>query len=488
MSVHRNAALSLRQRERLVLAVAAGMTITGAALVCGCSRQTASKWVARFRAGQGLHDRSSRPQHSPRRSSPLVEQRVLTERARSGLGPHPIGWQLGLAPSTVHAILQRHGASRRNRQPPEPVVRYERQRPGELLHIDVKKIGRIKRPLDPHSGRPVGGKGNAGWDYLFVCDCQRFYHRHGISISEVLTDNGKCFKRRWHQHCAQLAITPRHTRVRRPQTNGKAERFIRTLQDECLRRHTYTSNPQRINAILDYLHHYNNQRRHRALNGQTPAQRASTTSLGHTTRFQNFRTRCDCTRSAQAPLRDAPNACRHLPRRRALDRRGADLQGRQGLRQRRGHSRRPRARGVPRVPSVLFHAHALPPRRDLRGRDAHAGHPAAEQALRGLVQLAPRSARSRLRRTVRQCRGDDRAARRPATGVHRREPAFSAMAMEQRRPGVPVRYTVAMGRRAGIWFGYAESDSGLGGSRPFARSSSSADSVFSGESPIAART
>ena len=308
MILHANAVLSRRQRRRLVELVAAGVTISAAASRLGCSRQTASKWVGRWRRGEGLADRSSRPHRSPARTAARVERQVLAARERLGAGPHPIGWELGLAASTVHAILRRHGRSRLHPPSREPVIRYQRDRPGELLHIDVKKIGRIKRPLDPESGRPTGEKGRAGWDYLFVCvddasrlafcrpyrsestdaalaflhDCHRFYHQHGITIDEVLTDNGKCFKRRWQQGCHQLEITPRHTRIRRPQTNGKAERFIRTLLTECLRPHTYTSNSQRINAILDYLHHYNHHRPHRAHNGQTPAQAASTTSLGLT--------------------------------------------------------------------------------------------------------------------------------------------------------------------------------------------------------------
>jgi transposase InsO family protein len=289
--------------------VAAGTTISAAAVLCGCSRQTGSKWVGRWRRGEDLEDRSSRPCHSPRRTAVEVEQRVLGLRSRRGWGPHPIGWQLGLAPSTVHAILRRHGRSRLQRdRPREPPVRYEHARPGELVHIDIKKLGRIKRPRHPETGLLVGARGRAGWDYLFVCvddhsrlaharlypredtasalaflsDCSRFYQRHGITIQRVLTDNGKCFQRRWEHGCQTLAITPKHTRPRRPQTNGKAERFTQTLIRDWLKKDRYTSNDQRTAALHSYLHHYNHQRRHRALNGQTPAQRASTTSLGHT--------------------------------------------------------------------------------------------------------------------------------------------------------------------------------------------------------------
>jgi transposase InsO family protein len=214
------------------------------------------------------------------------------------VGPHPIGWQLGLAASTVHAILRRHGQSRLNPTVPEPVIRYQRQRPGELLHIDVKRLGRIQRPRHPTTGRPYGAKGKAGWDYLFVCvddktrlahahpypaettanalhfltSCRRFYRQHGIEIEEVLTDNGKCFQRTWKQSLLTAGLTPRHTRIRRPQTNGKAERFIQTLLNDWIRPHIYETNQHRTNALTHYLHFYNHSRRHRALNGLTPLQ------------------------------------------------------------------------------------------------------------------------------------------------------------------------------------------------------------------------
>lgn len=311
MSVHRSAALSLRQRRRLVAEVAAGATITAAAGRCGCSRQTASKWVNRHRRGDGLEDRSSRPRRSPARTPARIERRVLQARERLQAGPHPIGWQLGLAASTVHAILRRHGRSRLHPPQREPARRYQRDRPGELLHIDVKKLGRIKRPRNPDSGLLTGSRGQAGWDYLYVCiddhtrlahaalypdettasalafldSCRRFYHQHGITVEHVLTDNGKNFQRQWEHGCRQRAIKPLHTRPRRPQTNGKAERLIRTLLEEWARRHHYPSNHHRTDALSSYLNHYNTQRRHRALNGLTPHQRLSTTSPGHTTRF-----------------------------------------------------------------------------------------------------------------------------------------------------------------------------------------------------------
>jgi transposase InsO family protein len=311
LSVHRSATLSLRQRRRLVVLVAGGATITAAAGRCGCSRQTASKWVNRSRRGQGLADRSSRPHRSPRRTPARVERRVLALRARLRVGPHQLGWELGLAPSSVHAILARNGCSRLHPHQPEPLVRYERERPGELLHIDIKKLGRIKRPRHPDTGLLTGSRGQAGWDYLYVCiddhtrlahaalypdettnsalhfldSCRQYYGQHGIAIEQLLTDNGKNFQQRWRNGCTLRGIQPLHTRPRRPQTNGKAERLIRTLLSEWARAQHYPSNQHRANALGSYLDHYNQRRRHRALNGQTPLQRLSTTSLGLTTRF-----------------------------------------------------------------------------------------------------------------------------------------------------------------------------------------------------------
>jgi transposase InsO family protein len=317
MVLHANAALSHRQRERLVALVFAGATITAAALVVGCSRQTASKWVARARHGEGLHDRSSRPRRSPRRTPQAVEQAVLRARRELGLGPHPLGWALGLAASTVHAILRRNGCSRLRPRPlREAVVRYERARPGELVHIDVKSLGRIARRRDPSSGRLVGKKGRAGRVFCFVAvddcsrlaharlyeaettaaaaaflaDCRRFYGRYGIELERVLTDNGPCFKRAWERACAELGIRARRTRPHRPQTNGKAERLIRTLGEGWAYSGSYASERERAAALAPYLDYYNRRRPHRALGGQTPLQRVNNVLGTNTMGFPRYRT------------------------------------------------------------------------------------------------------------------------------------------------------------------------------------------------------
>jgi transposase InsO family protein len=305
MILHANAALSRRQRERLVALVFAGATISAAALVVGCSRQTASKWVGRARRGEGLDDRSSRPRRSPRRTPPAVEQAVLRARAELRLGPHPLGWALGLAASTVHAILRRNGCSRlKPRLPREAVVRYERERAGELLHVDVKKLGRIIKPSHRVTGDRRDRNRGAGWQYVFVAiddasrlgfariypdetadsalaflaACERFYAGHGIRIERVLTDNGTCFKRRWAEACAQRGVAVRKTRPYRPQTNGKVERFIRTLLELWAYAYPYTNERERAVALAPALESYNRFRRHRALGGLTPLQRVNNLS------------------------------------------------------------------------------------------------------------------------------------------------------------------------------------------------------------------
>jgi transposase InsO family protein len=303
MDLHANAVLTVRQRQRLCDLVAAGVTITAAALVVGCSRQTASKWVNRLRRGESLHDRSSRPRSSPRRTPASVEQAILRARAELREGPHVIGWALGVAASTVHAVLRRHGRSRLVVPlAREEIVRYERARPGELVHVDVKKLGRIVTPGHRVTGdRSVRAAGRAGWQYLFVAidDHSRlgfacihpdetadsalafleqlvgFYGQHGITVERVLTDNGTCFKRRWAEACASQAITVKKTRAYRPQTNGKAERFIRTLLERWAYAYPYAHESERLSALAPALDFYNRFRPHRALGGLAPLQRVN---------------------------------------------------------------------------------------------------------------------------------------------------------------------------------------------------------------------
>jgi transposase InsO family protein len=217
-----------------------------------------------------------------------------------------LGWRLGLAASTVHAILRRHGHSRlRSSTRSEPTMRYERERPGELVHVDAKKLGRIVVPGHRVTGdRSRRAAGTAGWQYLFVAiddatrlgfaalypdetadsalafldELVRFYGLHGVTAERVLTDNGKCFKRRWADACARHQIGVRKTRPYRPQTNGKAERFIRTMLERWAYAYSYDNEADRGAALPQALDFYNRSRPHRALSGQTPLQRVNNLS------------------------------------------------------------------------------------------------------------------------------------------------------------------------------------------------------------------
>lgn len=221
-----------------------------------------------------------------------------------------IGWALGVAASTVHAVLRRHGCSRLRASPSrEQVVRYERASPGELVHVDCKKLGRIVKPGHRVTGdRRSRAQGRAGWQYLYVAiddhsrlgfasiypdetsesstafldELVRFYVRHGISVERVLTDNGACFKRRWSEACAAHGIVVKKTRAYRPQTNGKAERFIRTLLERWAYAYPYEHESQRLAALSPVLDFYNRFRPHRALRGLTPLQRVNNLSGTYT--------------------------------------------------------------------------------------------------------------------------------------------------------------------------------------------------------------
>ena len=303
MDLHANAVLTVRQRQRVCDLVSTGLTITAAALVVGCSRQTASKWVNRWRRGESLRDRSSRPRRSPRRTPVVLELAILRARAELREGPHVVGWALGMAASTVHAVLRRHGCSRLHARPArEELVRYERSAPGELVHVDCKKLGRILKPGHRVTGDRRGqAKGKAGWQYLFVAiddysrlgfaglypdetsesstafldELVRFYSSHGIAVERVLTDNGACFKRRWSEACETHEIAVKKTRAYRPQTNGKAERFIRTLLERWAYAYPYAHESDRVAALAPALDFYNRFRPHRALGGLAPLQRVN---------------------------------------------------------------------------------------------------------------------------------------------------------------------------------------------------------------------
>ena len=326
---HRNAPLSETGRLRLArVVVEEGWPVRRAAERFQVSPTTAARWAGRYRqhGAAGMADRSSRPHTSPNRTPRRAERRIVGLRVARRLGPARIGARLGLPASTVHAVLARYGCpplAHLDRGSGAPVRRYERARPGELVHVDVKKLGNIP---DGGGWRTVGiaqglknkrattslRKGShpvIGYSYLhtalddhsrlacteilpderkqtaagFLARAAAWYATAGITIESVISDNGACYRSLpWAQACAALAIIHKRTRPYRPQTNGKAGRFHRTLADEWAYARPYNSQTQRRNALDPWLHIYNHHRGHTALGGLPPASRVPNLSGQHT--------------------------------------------------------------------------------------------------------------------------------------------------------------------------------------------------------------
>jgi transposase InsO family protein len=306
MKLHANAPLGPKGRERMVLRVIEqGWSLATAAEAAGVSDRTCAKWVARYRrqGATGLIDRSSVPHVIPHRTSDELVAAIAALR-RLRMTAAEIAMCLGMALSTVSAVLARIGLGKLSRlEPPEPPNRYERRHPGELLHIDVKKLGRIPAGGGHrHTGRGRGrhhGKGG-GWDYVHVCvdDATRlayvellddeqtitvlgfltraiaFYRRHGITTERVMTDNGSAYRSALHAFaCRALRVRHLRTRPYRPRTNGKAERFIRTLLGGWAYGAFYASNRERAAALDGWLWAYNHRRPHGSLSHKPPIAR-----------------------------------------------------------------------------------------------------------------------------------------------------------------------------------------------------------------------
>jgi transposase InsO family protein len=309
MKLHRNARTCPNSRRLIVDRVAAGWSLTEAAEAAGVSDRTAAKWLARWRAegDAGLLDRSSAPHRIPHRT-PRLRVEAIEALRRIRMTGAEIAELLEIPLSTVCAILQRIGLGKLSRLDPlEPPNRYERARPGELLHVDIKKLGRILSPghrVVGHrrSQKKVGPKrlGVAGWEFVHVCidDATRlayaevlgdergetaagflrravaWFRGMGIQPERVLSDNGSCYRSRAHHHaCRELGLKAKFTRPYRPQTNGKAERFIKTLTYRWAYGAIYGTSAERTRALPGWLTHYNFTRRHGALSHQPPATR-----------------------------------------------------------------------------------------------------------------------------------------------------------------------------------------------------------------------
>jgi transposase InsO family protein len=322
---HANAALTPRARLRLArLVVDDGWTYSTAAQMFMVAPRTARKWAGRYRSEgpAGMADRSSRPRHSPAKTPPAMVRQIVRLRWRHRLGPVQIAGQLGVPASTVHAVLVRcriSRLSRIDRATGEPLRRYEHDHPGSLIHVDVTKFGNIPdgggwRYVGPQQGRrnrwataDRTGAPRAGWGgpllgtgyvhtviddhsrvaYAEICADEKagtavavlqraaaWFAGHGVTIERVLSDNGSAYRSHaWRDACTQLGITHKRTRPYRPQTNGKIERFHRTLSDGWAYARRYDSETARRQALPGWLHFYNHHRAHSAIGAQPPISR-----------------------------------------------------------------------------------------------------------------------------------------------------------------------------------------------------------------------
>ena len=307
MNIHKNARLTLARRMELVKDILEGRLLPcAAAAAYGISLPTARKWVGRYLAeGEaGLLDRSSRPRLSPRAISSAKALAILELRRRRLIQAR-IAASLGVSKSTVGRILARAGLSRlRDLEPCEPVVRYEHAHPGDLVHIDTKKLGRIERMSHRITGNRRDTAGGAGWEFLFVAiddharigftdmypdECKAsavqflqntvaYFRSLGVQVKRVLTDNGSAFRSKaFAKACRTLRLKHNFTRPYRPQTNGKAERFIQSALREWAYGIPYNHSTERTHMLERWIHHYNWHRPHQGIKGLTPMSRLTQT-------------------------------------------------------------------------------------------------------------------------------------------------------------------------------------------------------------------
>lgn len=329
---HANAELTPRARLRLArLVVEQGWTYSAAAKMFMVAAGTARKWAQRYRTegAAGMLDRSSRPRRMPSKTPPQVVRQIVRLRWRHRLGPVQIAGRLGMPASTVHAVLVRcriNRLSRIDRVTGEPLRRYEHDHPGSLIHVDVTKFGNIPdgggwRYVGPQqgkrnkattalrTGRTDKGHPNIGTAYLHtviddhsrvayveICSDEKaataigvlqratgWFAARGVTVERVLSDNGSAYRSfAWRDACAELGVTHKRTRPYRPQTNGKIERFHRTLADGWAYARFYDTETQRRAALPGWLHFYNHHRAHSALGGKPPVTRLTNVPGHHT--------------------------------------------------------------------------------------------------------------------------------------------------------------------------------------------------------------
>jgi transposase InsO family protein len=304
MDIHKNARLTVHGRERIARQVLSGQTPKVVAETAGVCPRTVRKWVARYRTEglAGLRDRSSRPHRLHRPTPQKTVDRIEALRRERRPASH-IAKELGVSPATVSRVLRRLGLNKlRALDPAEPVRRYERENPGELIHIDIKKLGKFNRTGHRITGDRKGQSNSrgVGWEFVHVCidDASRvafsqimpdekkesavaflkaaiaYYASLGVTVTRVMTDNGSCYRSRaFARACKQHKLKHIRTKPYTPKTNGKAERFIQTALREWAYARAYDTSDQRAEDLPIWLHRYNWHRPHGSLKANTPISR-----------------------------------------------------------------------------------------------------------------------------------------------------------------------------------------------------------------------
>jgi transposase InsO family protein len=304
MNIHKNVRLTPRGRELIVRQVASGQRPEAVGRAAGVCPRTVRKWVARYKAGgiEGLQDRSSRPRRLYRPTPAAIVEQVEALRRQRWTGKQ-VAAEVGVSPATVSRILRRLGLNRiAALEPAEPIRRYEREHPGELIHIDIKKLGRFDRVGHRITGdrRGQSKSRGIGWEFVHVCidDASRiafsqilpdekkesavaflkaagaYYQSLGVTVTRVMTDNGSCYRSKaFRDACRDLGLKHIRTKPYTPKTNGKAERFIQTALREWAYAQAYPNSDHRAAELPIWLHRYNWHRPHGGLKSKPPISR-----------------------------------------------------------------------------------------------------------------------------------------------------------------------------------------------------------------------